>query len=327
MEKLMQKFVELEERRKQEKVEEEEKRRQEKVEEEEQRKQEKLEEEKRRLENEQRRQQERREDRQQLLNFVANLGQDNGKLQVELECEMSPVSDELMCPGDVIFNETSERIPGKLDNVIGLEQNMLSDDRQGMDIKNRKEESPEKGDSGVIDVEEVKMSGRGGKPTNPEHLNECKVSSDNCPNTQCDKAINKEAMKDQSKSKGRRKGKNKSLKEFDILNRLTFVLAPEEMRAQRSKRPVKGLRDSQLRGHRKLRRRSTGCDASVRALKSKVAKIRSTKVLDLEDKKRELNGEWNGIIEASAKKRVSLKVQSYSCVKGFDKKLWLRLGE
>ncbi|KAK9877714.1 hypothetical protein WA026_019394 [Henosepilachna vigintioctopunctata] len=171
------------------------------------------------------------------------------------------------------------------------------------------------------------MSNNDRKVTNPQQWKDYKVSSDNRPNTQCDKVINKEAMKGQSKSKGRRKGKDKSLKEFDILNRLTYVLTPEEMRAQRSKRPVKGLRDSQLRGHWKLRRRSTGCDVLVRAMKSKVAKIRSTKVLDLEDKKRELNGEWNIIIEVSVKKRVSLKVQSYSCVKGFDKKLWFSIWE
>ncbi|KAK9887601.1 hypothetical protein WA026_023484 [Henosepilachna vigintioctopunctata] len=120
------------------------------------------------------------------------------------------------------------------------------------------------------------MSNNSRKLTNPQQRKDYKVSSDNCPNTQCNKVINKEAMKDQSKSKGRRKRKNKSLKEIEMSNGLGYVLAPEGMRAQRSKRPVKGLRDSQLRGHRKLRRAVTGHDASVRAPKSEVAKISST---------------------------------------------------
>ncbi|KAK9882940.1 hypothetical protein WA026_023868 [Henosepilachna vigintioctopunctata] len=171
------------------------------------------------------------------------------------------------------------------------------------------------------------MSNNDRKVTNPQQWKDYKVSSDNCPNTQCDKVINKEAMKDQSKSKGKRKGKDKSLKEFDILNRLTYVLAPEEMRAQQSKRPVKGLRDSQLRGHRKLRRRSTGCDVLVRALKSKAAKIRSSKVFDRYDKRPILNWEWKGIIEDFANNGESFKGKTYSCVKGFDKKLWFSLWE
>ncbi|KAK9872796.1 hypothetical protein WA026_019579 [Henosepilachna vigintioctopunctata] len=141
-EKIMQKFAEQEKRREQEK----------------------LEKEQRRLEKERRRQQQRQEDKQHSLNMVTNWGQQNkGKLQVEL----GPVKDECR----------SELIPGSLDNVMmGLDQNMVDDDRQGMDMKNRKEEGPEKGDSDVTDVADV-MSNRGRKLTNPEQLNDYKVSS------------------------------------------------------------------------------------------------------------------------------------------------------
>ncbi|KAK9892851.1 hypothetical protein WA026_022534 [Henosepilachna vigintioctopunctata] len=320
LEKFLQKFADQEKRREQEKLEKDKQWEQEKLEKDKQWKQEKLEKEKRRLENvkrreqeklenEQRRQRQRLEDKQHLLNFVANLGQDKRKLKFE----MSPVRDELMCPGDVIFNETGKRIPGNSDNAIGLEQNMGNDDRQGMDMKNRKEEGPEKGDSDVIDVE-VKMSGRGGKLTNPEHLNEYKVSS-------------AYYLKKQNVRKGRSKGKNKSLQKIEMFSGLGYVLAPEGMRAQQSKRSVKRLRDGQLRGHRQLRRPSTGHDASVRALESEAAKIIIVQVFDLGDKKPILttNGEWNGITEAFAKNGESLKGKSYSCVKGFDKKLWFSI--
>ncbi|KAK9873233.1 hypothetical protein WA026_021725 [Henosepilachna vigintioctopunctata] len=230
---------------------------------------------------------------------------------------MSPVSDELMCPGDVISNETGKRIPGNVDNVMGLDQNMLSYGRQGIDIQNREEEGPEKVDSDVTDKVVEVMSNNDRKVTNLQQWKDYKVSSDSCPNTQCDKIINKEAMKDQSKSKGRRKRKNKSLKEIEMSNGLGYMLAPEGMRAQQSKRPVKGLRDS-----RQLRRAVTGHDVLVRALKPKISKIRSTKVFDLYDKRPILKGEWKGIIEDFANNGESFKGKTYSCVKGFDKKLW-----
>ncbi|KAK9878353.1 hypothetical protein WA026_021660 [Henosepilachna vigintioctopunctata] len=245
---------------------------------------------------------------------------------------MSPVRDECR----------SELIPGNLDNVmIGLEQNIVNDDRQGIEIHNQEEESPEKGDYDETDLAELKMSFRGRKLTNPEDLNDYKVSSSYCLKTHSNPESNYQAVKDetlnygntkrkllnQTVRKGRSKGKNESLQEIEMFNGLGYVLTPGGMRAQPSIRSVKGLRDGQLRGHRQRRRPSTGYDVLVRALKSEVAKISIAKVFDLGDEKPipTISSEWNGIIETFAKNGESLKGKSYSCVKGFDKKLWFIL--
>ncbi|KAK9876471.1 hypothetical protein WA026_012785 [Henosepilachna vigintioctopunctata] len=62
----------------------------------------------------------RQEDRQHLLNFVANLGQqDKGKLKLEMSPVRVECKSELICPRDVICNETGYKRMPDLKMILG----------------------------------------------------------------------------------------------------------------------------------------------------------------------------------------------------------------